>query len=95
MRLIFERTEFERFKKLKRCWRKPRGLHNKLRLGKKCIKPKIGYKKLRKEEVPRINNSDELKKLNTKKIIIASKIGKKKRLEIMKYCEENKIKILN
>ncbi|HIE41598.1 MAG TPA: 50S ribosomal protein L32e, partial [Candidatus Aenigmarchaeota archaeon] len=34
MRLIFERTEFERFKKLKRCWRKPRGLHNKLRLGK-------------------------------------------------------------
>ena len=95
MRLIFERTEQGRFKRLKKCWRKPRGLHNKLRLGKKGLKPKIGYKKSKKEEVLRISNLNELKKLKLKEIIISSGIGKKKRLEILKFCEENKIKILN
>jgi ribosomal protein L32E len=94
-RLIFERTEFGRYKKLKKCWRRPRGLQNKLRVGKKGIKPKIGYKKPKKGEIIRIFNLEELKELKPKEIIIASCVGKKKRLEILKFCEKNKIKVLN
>jgi len=95
MRPVFRRSEFGRFKKLKEKWRKPRGIHNKIREGKKGIKPKIGWKKPEKEEIPRIENLNELKNLKAKEIIISSAVGKKKRLEIEKYCKESNIKILN
>ena len=95
MRPVFRRSEFGRFKKLKEKWRKPRGIHNKIREGKKGIKPKIGWKKPEKEEIPRIENLNELKNLKAKEIIISSSVGKKKRLEIEKLCKEKKIKILN
>jgi large subunit ribosomal protein L32e len=95
MRLIFERTESGRFKRLKKCWRKPRGIQNKLKVGKKGIKPKIGYKKSNKEQIPTIKNLNEVKKLNSKEILISSTVGKKKRIEIQEFCEKNKIKVLN
>jgi len=94
-KIVFERTDFGKYKKLKKCWRKPRGLQNKLRVGKKGIKPKIGYKKGKKEEIIRVFNLNELRKLKPKEIIIASSVGKKKRSEIIEFCEKNKIKVLN
>jgi len=94
-RIVFERTDFGKYKKLKKCWRKPRGLQNKLKVCKKGLKPKIGYKKPEKSSAIRIFNLQELNKLKPKEIIIASGVGKKKRLKIVEFCEKNKIKILN
>ncbi|MCK4429535.1 MAG: hypothetical protein KAU95_04110, partial [Candidatus Aenigmarchaeota archaeon] len=91
----FKRSEQGRFKKLKDGWRKPRGINNKIGEGKKGIKPKIGWKKPEKEEIPNVSNLTKLEKLEKKEIIISSKVGKKKRLELEKFCKENKIKIIN
>ncbi len=95
MRLAFRRSEAGRFKRLKERWRRPGGIHNKMREGKKGILPKIGWKKPETEEIPIISNLSELNGLKTKEIIISSKIGMKKRLELEKFCAEKKIKILN
>jgi large subunit ribosomal protein L32e len=95
VRLKFKRSEQDRFKRLKEKWKKPRGIHNKMRESKKGIKPKIGYKKPEKEEIPRVENINELKKLEVKEVAVSSKVGKKKWLEIEKLCKEKKIKILN
>ncbi len=91
----FKRSEQDRFKRLKDGWRRPRGINNKIGEGKKGIKPKIGWKKPEREETQRISNLNELKKLEEKEIIISSKTGKMKRLEIEKFCKDNKIKIVN
>ncbi|MGC9310820.1 MAG: eL32 family ribosomal protein, partial [Candidatus Aenigmatarchaeota archaeon] len=47
MRGKFVRSQLGKLKKLKEVWRRPRGRHNKLRLGKKNRgpKPAIGYKR--------------------------------------------------
>ncbi len=95
MRLVFRRSEAGRFKRLKERWRRPGGIHNKMRESKKGIKPKIGWKKPEMEEIHIINNLSELNGLKTREIIISSKIGMKKRLELEKFCAEKKIKILN
>ncbi|MCK4729755.1 MAG: hypothetical protein KAT28_00400 [Candidatus Aenigmarchaeota archaeon] len=95
MRLAFRRSEAGRFKRLKERWRRPGGIHNKMRESKKGIKPKIGWKKPEVEEIPIINNLSELNGLKIKEIIISSKTGMKKRLELEKFCVEKKIKILN
>ena len=95
MRLIFERSEEGRFKRLKRKWRKPRGISNKIKKGKKGLKPKIGYKKPERKEVPKIRNLKELNGAKLKEIIIDSRVGNKKRLEIQEYCSKNNIKVLN
>ncbi|RLJ00835.1 MAG: hypothetical protein DRP06_01005 [Candidatus Aenigmatarchaeota archaeon] len=95
MRLAFRRSEAGRFKRLKERWRRPGGIHNKMREGKKGIKPKIGWKKPEVEEIPIISNMSGLNGLKTKEIIISSKAGMKKRLELEKFCVEKKIKILN
>ncbi|OYT43289.1 MAG: hypothetical protein B6U88_01470 [Candidatus Aenigmarchaeota archaeon ex4484_56] len=91
----FLRTQFGKYKKLKKKWRKPRGHHNKLRLGikGKGLKPKIGYKKPNSEKIPRIFSLSDLEKSNYKKIIIASSVGKKKRQLIIDYCKKNNIEI--
>ncbi len=95
MKLIFERSEEGRFKRLKRKWRKPRGISNKIKKGKKGLKPKIGYKTPKKEEIPFISNLNELEEKKPKEIVISSKIGNKKRAKIQEYCSKNKIKVLN
>jgi len=90
--------------KLKDVWRKPKGRHSKQRLEKKHTSPvvKIGYgtaKKIRflrrgLREI-RVSTPKDLDKVDPKKemIIIASSVGLKKKLEIMKKAEEKKIKI--
>ena len=42
-----------------------------------------------------IHNLAELKSLNKSSVAILAKIGAKKKLEIIKYAEENKIQIAN
>ena len=90
-------------KKLQK-WRKPRGRDSKMRLKRKSYPSvvSIGYKSPRKE-LGKINgktpvlvyNLNDLKKANKNSIIILAKIGAKKKLELIKHADENKIEIYN
>ena len=89
--------------KLKESWRKPKGIHSKLRLKKrgKGKRPKIGYgnnKKLKglikNQNYVHINNIKELENVK-QPVLISSKTGLKKKLEIAKKAEELKLKIIN
>ncbi|MFH0832668.1 MAG: eL32 family ribosomal protein [Candidatus Aenigmatarchaeota archaeon] len=90
----FIRQDYSTLKRLKRKWRRPKGRHSKLRVGK-CgsgITPSIGYKKNR-ESVAIINNLKDLD--NIKSGILASSVGKKKRMLIAEKAEKLGVKITN
>jgi large subunit ribosomal protein L32e len=103
----FKRWMSQAYKRVKESWRKPRGIHSKVRIRKKGkIKmPSVGYgapKELRflhpsglKEIL--VSNLKDLEKVDpkTQAIRIAHTVGEKKRKEIIKKAEELKIKILN
>lgn len=103
----FQRWLSQVYKRLKTSWRRPRGLHSKIRVREKSkIKmPSIGYgapKELRylhpsgfKEVL--VFNANDLQKIDpkTQAIKIAHTVGRKKRGEILKKAEELKIKVLN
>jgi len=87
-------------------WRKPRGVQSKLRLGKKGRrkKPSQGFRSPRlvrglHKTGLKLLRVCSLKELDTLPkgvgIIISSKLGHKKRLEIIKKAEQLKIKIVN
>ena len=88
-------------------WRRPRGIHNKMRKRKKGRPPlvEVGYgspKKVRgllsngKRPVI-VHNVEELEKIDKEKeiAVIASTVGKRKRLEIIKRAQELGIEIYN
>ncbi len=94
-------------KRIKESWRRPRGLHSKVRQKRKgkLKMPDIGYRQPKEirglhpsgyKEVL-VKNLKDLEKVDAKKeaIRIASTVGKKKRLEIIKKAKELNIKILN
>src|SRR3989344_3619356 len=90
-------------KKLKSNWRRPRGLHSKLRLkkGGKGKRPKIGYRKeknlrylIKNKETVLIKSMKDLENID-KQIIISSSIGLKKKLDIIKKAKELKLDIIN
>jgi len=102
----FLRQEWWKRKRLKLCWRKPKGLDSKLRKGLKGYgyRVKIGWRSPKEtrglykglEEV-RVFNPADLEGLDPKKHIvrIASTVGKKKRQEIVKAAGEKGLKIAN
>ena len=88
-------------------WRRPKGLHSKLRLN---IRGKLknvsqGYRSPKKIrglhksglEVIRVASSKELIELDAKKhgIVISSTVGKKKRVDILKKAKELNFNVLN
>lgn len=105
----FKRQDYMRHlrlgKKYKRVsWRKPKGIHSKMRLGRvgypKSVK--IGYKSPRIQSgkindlIPHlIHNVAELSSLAKNNLAIIARVGARKKLEIIKKAEEMKIKILN
>ena len=103
----FIRQSGKNLKRLGKKWRKPRGSQSKLRKYKKSrgFMPHPGYgsPKLIRGLHPSgledilIYNQNELEKLNPEKQAcrIASSVGKKRKIEIMKSAEELKIKVLN
>lgn len=103
----FRRWLSQAYKRLKSSWRKPRGIHSKVRIRKKGkIKmPTVGYgapKHLRYlhpsgyREVL-IHNVKELEVVDPEKeaIRISHRVGKRKRRLILEKAEELKIKVLN
>ena len=103
----FLRQGTKNLKRLGKKWRRPRGSQSKLRKYKiaRGSMPNPGYgspKSIRGlhpsgyEDVL-VYNTNQLEKLDSKKQAcrIASTVGKKKRLEIMKKASELKIKVLN
>ncbi len=103
----FKRHETCKRAKLSDSWRKPRGKHSKVRQkhrGKRLM-PSIGYRipaKLRGinragyREV-RVSAPSDIGRLDPKKemAVIASSVGRKKRLEIMKAAEDAGVGITN
>jgi len=91
-------------RKKKQVWRKPTGRHNKMREKRKSVPVvvSIGYRKeknvrgkIRGKTPVIIYNAKELSKAGENNIIILGKLGKKKKMEIIKYAEEKKLEIQN
>jgi len=90
-------------KKLQR-WRKPKGRDNKMRLqvkGRPGI-VKVGYKKPENERgklngkvIFKVSNISDMKKIPKNAVLLIGKMGAKKRIEIEKIAEEQKIKPIN
>lgn len=103
----FLRSGAVAYKRLGSKWRRPRGMHGKLRRHEKSKgkMPSPGYgspKELRylhpsgfKEVL--VSNFNDLQKIDSKieAVKISHAVGKKKRTEILKKAEELKIKVLN
>jgi len=104
---IKKKPKFKRqdsiLKRLKNKWRKPKGIHSKLRLRKrgKGKRPRIGYGSDKKTRYL-IKNKNPIYVTNIKQlenvkqpIIIASKVGLRKKLEIINKIKELKLEVLN
>ncbi|MDI6807212.1 MAG: 50S ribosomal protein L32e [Candidatus Aenigmarchaeota archaeon] len=103
----FERWMSRAYKRVKPSWRRPRGRQSKIRIKEKAKlrmpTPSYGVPKRLRYLHPSglrevlIHNVDELLRVNPKGEVarIASKVGKKKRTEIIKKAEELKVRILN
>jgi large subunit ribosomal protein L32e len=88
-------------------WRKPRGVHSKLRRKEKGkgFHPNVGWGAPRilkwlhpsglKEFL--VSNAKQLEKINPEKeaVRISHSVGKKKRMVILKKADEMKIRVLN
>jgi large subunit ribosomal protein L32e len=103
----FRRQEWFRMKRVGDKWRKPRGVHSKLREHRKArgALPKAGYRSpaavrgLTREGYREIivRNLKEMAKINRQEevAVIASAVGKKKRFELLEYAQKNNIKVFN
>ncbi|MFX0007671.1 MAG: 50S ribosomal protein L32e [Promethearchaeota archaeon] len=103
----FRRVESWRYKRVSDSWRKARGIDSNTRKKKKSgIKsPTVGYRNPKKirglhpsgyEEV-RVTTFQDLKSLNKNQhaIKISSRLGSKKRIALIDYCQRRGFKILN
>jgi len=100
----FVRQDSHKKPKLAKNWRRPRGYHSKMRLGKagKKLTVSTGYgspkkaKGLTKEGLkPVLIRSVDIKDIKEEGIIISSKLGTKKRLELLKQAKEKGLKVIN
>ena len=102
--MSFVRHAQHRKKRLKPVWRRPRGLHNKMRLQKKGHRPvvKPGYRtpavtRGTKKGLAIVNvyNITELESINPKtEGVVIGKVGLKNRIELLTKCKELKITVL-
>lgn len=94
----FPRYNSHKLKKLSKSWRSPRGLHNKVRLAHRGYvgKVSIGHGTAKTGVATLVKNISELLLLKSgSKILISSKLGLKKKIEIVKKAQEMKIIITN
>lgn len=101
----FNRHDTQKKKRLGLSWRKPRGLHNKLRqqvsAKGKLVRPGFGSPKAVRGFHPSgfpeilVNSVADLAKAEGCVVRIASTVGQKKRLEIQAKAAEMNLKVLN
>ena len=100
----FLRRTWNRYPKLgkrgkkKQVWRRPTGRDNKMREKRRGYPAvvSIGYKKKKKlGKRIIVRNIKELDAIKKNEIVIIGKIGKKKKIEILKKAEEKKIPVQN
>ncbi|MDO8467761.1 MAG: eL32 family ribosomal protein [Nanoarchaeota archaeon] len=93
-----------RGRKKKQVWRRPTGRHNKMRDNKrgKPATVNVGYRsdkkfreKINEQNSIQINNLKDLEKAGKDQILVIGKIGKKKKLEILKKVKEKGLQIFN
>ena len=102
---VFLRRIYNRYHKLgkkkgkNRVWRKPKGRDNKIREMRRGYAPvvSVGYKKKEseRERIPVIRNVAELSKVVKGKKVVLGKLGKKKKLDLVKKAEEMGVLIVN
>ena len=99
-----KRIKFGKTVKKNRKWRAAKGRHNKIRLSVKGYskRPKIGYgsdnrirEKINNQTAIIVSNLNDISLLKKGDAVMISKIGKKKRTDIIKECETKGIIILN
>ncbi|MFX0003346.1 MAG: 50S ribosomal protein L32e [Promethearchaeota archaeon] len=103
----FRRVESWRYKRVSESWRKSRGIDSQTRKKEKSgVKsPTVGYRNPKKvrglhpsgyEEV-RVTTMQDLKglKKNRHAIKISTKLGSKKRIALIDYCQKRGYKVLN
>jgi len=103
----FHRREYHGRKKLSDAWRKPKGLHSKVRRKEKhTIKmPSPGFKTPKNVRALHPSGKQEILVSNVKDLTsidastqaarISSKVGKKKMLQILEECAKKNIRVLN
>ncbi|MFT4303253.1 MAG: eL32 family ribosomal protein [Candidatus Woesearchaeota archaeon] len=94
----FPRYNSHKLKKLTTSWRRPKGLHNKVRLAHRGYvgKVSIGYGKASKKPLPLITNINDLLLVKTgSNVLLSANLGTRKRVDIIKKANELKINILN
>ncbi len=106
-KIDFIRQDFKKKKRLKKEWRKPKGIHSKIRLAKGGHRKKVevGYKspKLVRGfhrsglKIKLVNSFKDIENVDKNKegIIIAKTVGLRKKIELIKKIIENGITILN
>ena len=104
---VFVKQDAHKQKKLSSSWRRPRGIQSKMRLHKRGYRTVVstGYgspaavKGLHKSglKIVLVSNLKDIESLNPKTdgILISSKTGMRKRIEIMKSAKEKGISVLN
>lgn len=103
--MIFRRRIWSRYSKLgkgrrkKQKWRKPKGRDNKMREKRRGYSAvvSIGYKKRESDRLKPIivRNLNDLSKVEKKQTIIIGKVGRKKKIEIVKKAKEMKLSLQN
>jgi len=103
----FKRQEWFRKKSLGKKWRKPRGIHSKLRRQEKAkgSLPKPGYgsplevRGLNREGYREVvvRNTKDLENINPKEdvAVISKNVGRKKRFDILEEAKKRNIKVSN
>ena len=93
-----------RKRKKKQVWRRPSGRDNKMREKRKGypVVVSVGYKNTKAERnkidgknVVRVMKLKDLEKIGKNDAILIGKIGKKKKMEIVKKAKESNLNILN
>ncbi len=101
----FLRQDAHRIKKLKKKWRRPSGRHSKMRLNLRGYRKQVsvGYgspkkvKFLNKDGLKEIvvNNLRDLETVKEGVVCIGSKVGLKKKIELLNKIKELKLKVVN
>lgn len=93
----FRRHGSHKLKRLSTSWRKPRGLHNKVRLEHKGYvrKVKIGCSKGTTPLVTIITSLRDLENTTAKEVVFSAKLGAKKRISLLEEAKKKGITVTN